>query len=261
MLLAIDIENKFTNVGIFENKKLLANFLITTDKNKSIDEIYLILKMMIMDKDIKFSDIDHVIISTVVPELLESYSKISKKIINKNPIIISPGVKTGINIKCENPKEVGTDRIIRAVGASDIYDKNIIIISASTITTIDYINDKKEFLGGVILPGIDLFEKSLHQESAKLPHVQLKKTSNVLANSTTKSIQNGIYHAYINAIWGIVESAIVQYKINLDDVNIIITGKHADLIDDSSYKTIKKSNLGLYGLEIIYNINKEKTEN
>lgn len=256
MLLAIDIENKFTNVGIFENKKLLANFLITTDKNKSIDEIYLILKMMIMDKDIKFSDIDHVIISTVVPELLESYSKISKKIINKNPFIISPGVKTGINIKCENPKEVGTDRIIRAVGANDIYDKNIIIISASTITTIDYINDKKEFLGGVILPGIDLFEKSLHQESAKLPQVEILRPKKILGNNTTKSIQSGIFHAYQNACWGLVKEIIDERRLNDENPEIIITGKYRNLLAKSTSTQIPS--LGLIGLSKIFEINKEK---
>lgn len=256
MLLAIDIENKITNVGIIENKKLIGNFEITTDKNKSVDEIYLIIKLMLMDKEINFSDIDHVIISTVVPELLESYSKISQKITNKNPIIISPGVKTGINIKCENPKEVGTDRVIRAVGASDIYDKNIIIISASTITTIDYINEKKEFLGGVILPGIDLFEKSLHQESAKLPHVEILRPKKILGNNTTKSIQSGIFHAYQNACWGIVENIIDERKLKNEKPEIIITGKYANFLANDSSKQIPS--LGLIGLGKVFEINKEK---
>ena len=256
MLLAIDIENKITNVGIFENKKLIGNFEIKTDKNKSVDEIYLIIKLMLMDKEINFSDIDHVIISTVVPELLESYSKISQKITNKNPIIISPGVKTGINIKCENPKEVGTDRIIRAVGASDFYDKNIIIISASTITTIDYINDKKEFLGGVILPGIDLFEKSLHQESAKLPQVEILRPKKILGNNTTKSIQSGIFHAYQNACWGLVKEIIDERRLNDENPEIIITGKYRNLLAKSTSTQIPS--LGLIGLSKIFEINKEK---
>lgn len=143
MLLAIDIDNKFTKFGIFNFNQMIDSFSIVTDKNKSTEEIKLIIKLILLDKEINLSDIDDIIISSVVPELSIRYEEISQKITNKKPILISSGVKTGLNIKCESPKEVGSDRIIRAVAASKTYDGDIIVISASSITTVDYINSKK----------------------------------------------------------------------------------------------------------------------
>lgn len=171
-------------------------------------------------------------------------------------MLISAGLKIGINIKCENPKDVGSDRIIRAVCANKINDENSIIISASTITTIDYINSKKEFLGGLILPGIDLYQKSLFLESSKLPQIEIKKTTNILGNSTTKAMQNGIYLAYKNSVWGIVEQIIEKYQ-EEENTQILLTGPFIDLIKDEKYQAKKVPNLALRGLNIIYNLNKK----
>ena len=137
MLLAIDINNKNTNFGIFKEEKLVTRFSIMTDKNRSTEEIKLTIKLILMDKKIELTDISDIILSSVVPELNSSYEGIARDIIGRSPIIISAGVKTGLNIKCESPREVGTDRIIRAVAATHRYKENIIIISASSVTTID----------------------------------------------------------------------------------------------------------------------------
>lgn len=259
MLLAIDIENKFTKFGIFDNENLLETFNLVSDKNKSIDEIEVFIKLILRDKEVSIDDINHIIISSVVPELINIYEKISNNITGKSPILISAGVKTGLNIKCENPKEVGSDRIIRAVGSKDL-DDNLIIISASSITTIDLINNKNEFRGGVIFPGIDLYAKSLYQKSAKLPQVEIEKTIEVLGNNTKNSIQSGIYHSYNFAIIGMVEKIIDQYYLDKDNLSIIITGPHANLIENNSYKFKNIPNLGLYGLKNIFDINKEKLQ-
>ena len=259
MLLAIDIENKFTNLGIFDKENLLETFNLISDKNKSIDEIEVFIKLIFKDKNISINDIDQIIISSVVPELSKIYEKISKNITGKNPILISAGVKTGLNIKCENPKEVGSDRIIRAVGAKN-FDDNLIIISASSITTIDLISNKNEFRGGVIFPGIDLYAKSLYQESAKLPQVEIEKTKEVLGSNTKNAMQSGIYQSYNFAITGMVEKIINQYSLNKDNLSIIITGTHANLIEDNKYDFKNIPNLGLYGLKNIFEINKEKLQ-
>lgn len=174
MLLAIDIDNRTTDFGVFDQEKLVDKFSITTDRNRSVVEIKLMIKLILMDKNIELSDIHEIIISNVVPELSSSYEMIGRELIGKKPIFISAGVKTGLNIKCESPREVGSDRIIKAVAATRKYTGNIIIVSASSITTVDYINAKKEFLGGLILPGINLLQDSLVRGSAKLPHVELK---------------------------------------------------------------------------------------
>ena len=259
MLLAIDIENKFTKFGVFDKENLLETFNLVSDKNKSIDEIEVFIKLIFKDKNIAIDAIDQIIISSVVPELSKIYEKISKNITGKNPILISAGVKTGLNIKCENPKDVGSDRIIRAVGAKE-FDDNLIIISASSITTIDFINNKNEFRGGIIFPGIDLYAKSLYQESAKLPQVEIEKTKEVLGNNTKNAMKSGIYHSYNFAISGMVEKIIDQYFLDINNLSIIITGSHANLIENNKYNFKNIPNLGLYGLKNIFEINKEKLQ-
>ena len=140
MLLAIDIDNRTTDFAVFSQDELIDKFSITTDKNRSVVEIKLTIKLILMDKNIELSDINEIIISNVVPELSSSYEMISRELIGKKPIFISAGVKTGLNIKCESPREVGTDRIIRAVAATQRYRENIIIISASSVTTLSLIH-------------------------------------------------------------------------------------------------------------------------
>ena len=195
MILAIDIENKSTQFGVFALDKLIDTFSFANDRKMTGDEIRLMIKLILSDKGIDLSDIEDIIISSVVPDLISQYEKASASIIKKAPIIVGPGVKTGLNIKYESPKEVGPDRIIRAVAATKLSQKDTIIISASPITTIDYINSNNQFLGGLILPGIDLFEDALHRQSAKLPHVEIKNIDKPLGNSTTSAIQAGIFHA------------------------------------------------------------------
>ncbi|WP_099321512.1 type III pantothenate kinase [Anaerococcus sp. Marseille-P3625] len=257
MLLAIDIENKITDFGVFDRENMLCKFSIGTDRNKSSSEIKLLIKLLLLENNLRLEDIDQIIISSVVPELDLIYNEISQKITGKNPMLISAGLKIGINIKCENPKDVGSDRIIRAVCANKINDENSIIISASTITTIDYINSKKEFLGGLILPGIDLCQKSLFLESSKLPQIEIKKTTNILGNSTTKAMQNGIYLAYKNSVRGIVEQIIEKYQKKEENTQILLTGPFINLIEDEKYQAKKVPNLALRGLDIIYNLNKK----
>lgn len=259
MLLAIDIDNNFTKFGVFKDDNLLSTFEITSQKNKSIDEIEIFIKLILKDKNINIANIDNIIISSVVPKLSEIYEKISKNITGKDPMLISAGVKTGINIKCENPKDVGSDRIIRAVG---IKNKNCdcIIISASSITTIDFVNINNEFKGGVIFPGINLFAKSLYQESAKLPEVEIKNCNDILGNSTQKSMQSGIYHTYNFAIIGVVEKIINEHKLEKDNLSIIVTGPFVNLIKSDKYEFKNIANLGLYGLKNIFEINKEKLQ-
>lgn len=258
MLLAIDIDNRTTDFGVFDQEKSVDKFSITTDRNRSVVEIKLMIKLILMDKNIELSDIHEIIISNVVPELSSSYEMIGRELIGKKPIFISAGVKTGLNIKCESPREVGSDRIIKAVAATRKYTGNIIIVSASSITTVDYINAKKEFLGGLILPGINLLQDSLVRGSAKLPHVELKKPDDIVGKNTEKAIQAGLFFAYKKAVLGIIDEIVEGYSLNKEDTNILITGSYAHLLDLSKYDLIRDDDLGIYGLKIIYDLNKKK---
>ena len=258
MLLAIDINNKNTNFGIFEDERLVTKFSIMTDKNRSTEEIKLTIKLILMDKKIDLSDISDIILSSVVPELNSSYDIISRDIIGKSPMVISAGVKTGLNIKCESPREVGTDRIIRAVAATQRYRENIIIISASSVTTIDYINAKKEFMGGLILPGISLLQDSLVRASAKLPLVEINKPMDIIGKTTEKALQRGIYFGCRKAVLGIVDEIIRTYSLNKNNTKILTTGAMAGLLENEIYVMEEDQALGILGLKIIYDLNKNK---
>lgn len=255
MLLAIDIENKTTTFGVFDGEDLITDFAIVTAEHKSKDEIRLAIKLILADKDIDIGNIENIIISSVVPDLNSLYEEIAATITNNPPILISAGVKTGIHIKTENPKEVGSDRIIRAVAATKLHDIDLIVVYASTITTIDYINSKKQFMGGLILPGLDLLEKSLHEESAKLPQVDKKIPTQVLGKSTVSSIQAGIYYSYQKAVYGIVDEIVKANKLAEDNTKIIVTGVHGQMLADKNEKIDYIPNLGLLGLRMVYELN------
>lgn len=258
MLLAIDIDNRSTDFGVYDKDELIDKFSITTDKNRSVVEIKLTIKLILKDKNINLSEIDEIIISNVVPELSSSYEMISRELIGKKPIVISAGVKTGLNIKCESPREVGSDRIIKAVAATHKYKSNIIIVSASSITTIDYINAKKEFLGGLILPGINLLQDSLVRGSAKLPHVEIKRPDDIIGKNTEKAIQRGLYFGYKKAVLGIIDEIIESYSLKKDNTSILITGSYAYLLKFCKYEMIREDELGISGLKFIYDLNKNK---
>lgn len=258
MLLAIDIDNRSTDFGVYDKDELIDKFSITTDKNRSVVEIKLTIKLILEDKNINLSEIDEIIISNVVPELSSSYEMISRELIGKKPIVISAGVKTGLNIKCESPREVGSDRIIKAVAATQKYKSNIIIVSASSITTIDYINAKKEFLGGLILPGINLLQDSLVRGSAKLPHVEIKRPDDIIGKNTEKAIQRGLYFGYKKAVLGIIDEIIESYLLKKENTSILITGAYAYLLKFCKYEMIREDELGISGLKFIYDLNKNK---
>lgn len=255
MLLAIDVENKNTIFGLFEEDKLLTSFSVKTDRQRTVEEICLTIKLILMDRDMNLSKVDEVIVSTVVPELQQTYDMLSRDITKKPAKFISAGLKVGINIKCENPKSVGSDRVIRSVAAANKYKDNLIIISASSITTIDFITKKKEFMGGLILPGINLFQKSLYSESSKLPRVDITSSEKVIGNNTVNAMQNGIYHGYKNAVIGIVGDILEEYSLKEDEVKIIVTGSYAEYLKNNKLDFIVEKNLGLLGLNIINKLN------
>lgn len=257
MLLAIDVGNTNIVLGIFKGKRLLYDWRIATDKNKTSDEYGLLFEQIFRYNSMSSDDVDDVIISSVVPTLMHTLSAMSVKYFNMEPFVVGPGIRTGMNIKYENPRELGADRIVNAVAAYEKYGGPLIIVDFGTAITFCAISKEGDYLGGVIAPGIKISSEALFLQTAKLPKVELVKPKNVIGKNTVNSIQSGLVNGYIGLVDYIIEKMIEEMKDEGEVKNVIGTGGFATLIGSES-KYINKIDkmLTLEGLRIIYERNK-----
>lgn len=255
MLLALDVGNTNIVLGVFKGEDLRTHFRLSTSRNRTADEYGLEILSILKYAGISQSDIDSVVISTVVPPLTDTLIEMSKKYFGSEALFIDPGVKVGMNIKYENPREVGADRIVNAVAAYALYGGPVIVVDFGTATTFCAINDKAEYLGGAIVPGIGISMEALFRAAAKLPRVQFKKPRRVIGKNTVESIQSGMYWGYVAQVDGMVS----RFKAELGgEPKVIATGGLASLIAEDS-ETIHEvcPLLTLEGLRIIHQRNRE----
>lgn len=259
MLLAIDVGNTNIVFGLFEGKKLTIDWRIATDKDKTSDEYGLLFDQVFRFNQIDISEIEAVIISSVVPTLMHTLPTTTKKYFNLDPIVIGPGVKTGMNIRYDNPKEVGADRIVNAVAAYEKYGGPVIIVDFGTANTFCYVNKEGDYMGGVITPGIKISAEALFLRTAKLPKVELVKPEKVIGKNTVNSIQSGVVYGFIGMVDYIIEKMIKEMNLDEAEVNVVATGGFSLLIaSESKYINIIDKMLTLDGLRIIYERNKSK---
>lgn len=253
MILCVDLENRYTNFGVFHADTLIHNFKVKTDISRSSDELYIMIKLILEDLKVDLTKIKDIIISSVVPDFLHTLKNISYRLINKEAIVVGVGVRTGLKVRCENPKEVGTDRIIRGVGALSEYDSPLIIVNLSHFSTVDVINDKNEFIGGLIFPGINIANEGMYLESATLPKVELVKPKNVIGNRTVTAMQSGLYYQYLFSIDSVIDR--VLEELNLD-ATIILTGTFVNFLkNELKHECIVDPFIGFKGLKRIYELN------
>lgn len=257
MLLVIDVGNTNIVFGIYKDKELLYDWRIATEKDRTSDEYGLLFDQTFRYNNIDKSEIKDVIISSVVPPLMHTLPTMSMRYLGIEPIVVGPGVKTGINIKYDNPKEVGADRIVNAVAGFEKYGGPLIIVDLGTAITFCSISKEGDYLGGVITPGIKISSEALFLRTAKLPKVEIVKPEKVIGKSTVTSIQSGIVYGYIGMIDYIIEKMIFEMETDKSEVNIIATGGFSSLIVSES-KYIEKIDkmLTLEGLRIIYERNR-----
>lgn len=256
MLLVFDVGNTNMVLGVYEGTELKKHWRINTDKEKTSDEYGILISNLFQYDKVDMNLIEDVIISSVVPSVMHSLENFCIKYCNKKPLIVGPGIKTGLNIKYDNPKQVGADRIVNAVAAIEKYKSPMIIIDFGTATTFCAISEKGEYLGGTIAPGIKISSEALFQRASKLPRVELDKPGTAICKNTVSAMQSGIIYGYV----GLVDKIISMMKSELggDDIKVIATGGLSVLIasETNNIDYVDKF-LTLEGLRVIYDKNRD----
>ncbi|MDD4833437.1 MAG: type III pantothenate kinase [Lutispora sp.] len=256
MILVIDVGNTNIVLGIYEDKRLLESWRIGTEIHKTSDEYGMTINQLFNFSNYKLSDINQVVISSVVPTAMYTLQHMARKFFKREPLVIGPGVKTGINIKYDNPKEVGADRIVNAVAAYELYGGPLVIVDFGTATTYCAVSKNGEYLGGAISPGIQISMDALFQKTAKLPKVELVKPETVICKNTINSMQSGIIYGIVGQVDYIVKR--MKKELDDEDTKVIATGGLAKMIAiESETINIVNGLLTLEGLRIIYERNKE----
>ncbi len=260
MLLAFDVGNTNIVLGAFKDGELIQNWRIATDNSKTADEFGMLINQFFAYEGLKVSDVEDVIIATVVPSVLFTLQHLSMKYFNRRAIVIEPGIKTGLKIKYDNPKQVGADRIVNAVAALAKYGGPLVIIDFGTATTFCAITENWEYLGGTIAPGLKISSEALFEKTAKLPKVELEDPGMAICRNTINAMQSGLVYGHM----GMAEFIVKKMKKELIDmgatkpVKVVATGGLATLIERGldCIDHVDKM-LSLEGLQIIYDKNKK----
>ena len=197
MLVVIDVGNTNITLGVYDQDELIANFRLTTKLQRTSDEFGITFFSFFQTKNIDPKGVEDVLISSVVPKIMHSLTNAIRKYFNIEPIIVGPGIKTGISVKTENPREVGADRIVDIAAAYHIYGGPALVIDFGTATTYDYVNENGEFEFGVTSPGIEISAQALWTQAAKLPEIEIKKPATIMCRNTITSMQGGLVYGYI----------------------------------------------------------------
>jgi len=258
MLLVIDVGNMNTVVGLFDEEQLLHDWRIRTEIDHTIDEYGVLIYNLYQSSRMKAKEmkaVNAIIISCVVPPMLNILEPLCVKYFNIKPLIVGPGIKTGMPIFYDNPKEVGADRIVNAVAAFKKYQKESIIVDFGTATTFDYVSPKGEYMGGCIAPGIVISSEALFARASKLPRVEFSRPKTIITKDTVSAIQAGIMFGYAGLVDGIVDRMKAETKTK---PLVIATGGLARVVAQET-KSIDKIDemLTLDGLRIIYELNKK----
>jgi len=256
MLLAVDIGNTVTGIGIFEGEKLRTTLRIASRVHQLPDEYAAIIFEILKTRGIRREDISDAVICSVVPPLTGVFEEFSRNYLSKEPLIVRAGIKTGVRIRIENPKEIGSDRIVNAVAAHRLYGGPVIVIDMGTAITFDAVSKDGDYLGGLIFPGVMIASESLFMRTAKLPRVEILKPDGIIGRNTTHAIQSGLFYGYLSLIEGIV------YRMKKElggDALVVATGGYTNLFFPETDVIDKvEPHLTLKGLRIIYEMNRGK---
>ena len=257
MLLAVDVGNTNITIGVFKENQVIANFRMTTKVSRTSDEYGMFLCDLLAAREISSKAVEAVIISSVVPNIMYSFTNAIIKYFHVKPIVVGSGTKTGIKIATANPKEIGADRIVDLVAAYEVYGGPLIVIDFGTATTYDLITEDGSFIAGVTSPGIQISANALWSDTAKLPEIEIKKPDSILAKDTITSIQAGLVYGYIGQTEYIIQKMKEESK--LPNLKVVATGGLGKLIADATDMIDEYDpNLTMHGLYYIYQKNRSK---
>lgn len=254
MLLVADVGNTQTVLGLYEGNALVHDFRIESSTDRTLDEYHVLLRSLLSVAEVERGEIEAAILASVVPAVTEVMERALSLAFGVEPLVVGPGIKTGMPILYENPREVGADRIVNAVAAHALVDGAVIVVDFGTATTFDVVSHKGEYLGGVIAPGIRISADALFARAAKLPRVEVAKPPRVVGRNTIHSMQSGIVYGYVGLVDGMVDR--IREELG-EDAAVIATGGLARLVEPES-RTIGRVEefLTLDGLRLLYDRNR-----
>lgn len=257
MLLTIDVGNTNITFGSFRGDKLECTFRMTTKQPRTSDEYGILMADMLRHHGMEPEQTEGVIITSVVPNVMHSLVGGVERYLGKTPMIVGPGLKTGIKIVTENPKQIGSDRIVDAVGAYEKYGGPVFVLDFGTATTYDLVNEKGEFMAGITAPGIRISAAALWEGTAKLPEIEIEKPASILAQNTVTSMQAGLVYGQIGQTEYIISQ--VKKESGFDDLKVVATGGLGRLLSkECPGIDIYDRDLTLEGLRFIYQRNIRK---
>lgn len=253
MLLAIDIGNTNIAVGVFEAERLKATWRLGTDVHKMADEYAALLFNLSTLKGLSFSDIDQAIISSSVPPLVTTFDELCRHYFEVTPMVVGSGIKTGVRISIDNPREVGPDRVVNVAAAHRMYEGPLIVVDFGTATTFDAVSSEGDYLGGAIAPGIGISAEALFERAAKLPRVELIRPKKAIGRNSVTAMQSGIIFGYV----GLIEGIVARMRTELGgEAKVIATGGLAEIIaEETSAIDALEPDLTLLGLQMMHRLN------
>lgn len=253
MIICVDVGNTNICLGVFENDEIIKKFRFATDYKQTSDEYAVKIKSLFELSGIDFKEIEGVIIGSVVPRIDTIFEKMFVEYFNITPLFVGQGVKSGINVKIDNPRELGADLLVGAVGAVNKYNAPCLVIDMGTAITFVYVSEKKEFMGGAICAGIKTSFGSLFENTSKLESTKISKPKNIIGKNTTACIQNGMVYGTAAMIDGLIK----RFHDECGDFDVVLTGGESSLIKDYlNEKVIYDEDLLFSGLLSIYKKNK-----
>jgi type III pantothenate kinase len=254
MLLVIDVGNSNTVLGIYAEEALQHNWRVGTSKYRTVDEYAMLINDLFSLAGLRFADLSAVIVSSVVPPMLDTIDELCRRYFKLTPYVVGPGMKTGMPIQYDNPREVGADRIVNAVAAYARYQCGMIVVDFGTATTFDVISAEGAYQGGAIAPGVGISADALFSRASKLPRVEFARPARLIAKNTENSMQAGIFFGYVGLVEGIVSRMCKELP---QPPRVVATGGLAGPIAEATDCIDRvEPFLTLEGLRILYERNR-----